>query len=141
MNIQQAATASGLTPDTIRFYERSRVLPRPPRRENGYRDYTEDHVLILRLARGLKHLGVPLEEAGRILAMAHDGTCSEVRHDMIETLDDALTRIEGQLRDLAEVREQIAGILDGLRKMEPAQETVPGTIPCDCVRLVSSSLE
>ncbi|HWO72143.1 MAG TPA: MerR family transcriptional regulator [Dehalococcoidia bacterium] len=138
MNIQQAAVASGLTPDTIRFYERSGVLPRPPRRANGYRDYTTGHVHILRLARGLKHLGVPLKEAGRILAVAHDGTCGEVRHDMIEALDHALARIEARLRDLAAVREQIEAILDGLRRMQPADESVPGMAPCDCVDIVST---
>ncbi len=60
MNIREAAATSGLSADTIRFYEKKGVLPRPPRRDNGYRSYTDEHVATLRLARGLKDLGLGL---------------------------------------------------------------------------------
>ncbi len=60
MNIQEAAHRSGLSADTIRFYERKGVLPRPPRGANGYRQYTEEHVATLEFARGLRDLNLPL---------------------------------------------------------------------------------
>ena len=62
MNIQKAAEASGLTADTIRFYEREGVVPPAPRRENGYREYTSEHVAVLRLARGLRDLPVTCDK-------------------------------------------------------------------------------
>ena len=141
MNIQQAAGASGLTPDTIRFYERKGVLPRPPREENGYRSYTEGHVLILRLAKGLRHLGVPLEDVRPMLAVAHSGTCSEVRQDMIGSLEQALAETERQLAELLHVRDHLGQILSGLRAMRPADKAIPGMTACECVQLVSAAAE
>ncbi|HWQ28729.1 MAG TPA: MerR family DNA-binding transcriptional regulator, partial [Dehalococcoidia bacterium] len=56
MRIGEAARASGLSIDTIRFYERTGTLPAPPRGANGYRRYTPEHVETLRLAAGLRAL-------------------------------------------------------------------------------------
>ncbi len=69
MNIQQAADASRLSPHTLRFYERKGVLPRPPRSPNGYREYTEEHVATLRLAKGLRELELPLSDVAPILSI------------------------------------------------------------------------
>jgi len=136
MNIHEAAAESGLTPDTIRFYERKGVLPRPPRQENGYRNYTAGHILILRLAKGLRHLGVTLDEVKPVLALAHSGTCGELRGDLIETLHNALTETEDQINSLVQVRDHLATILGGLRSMRPADTAVPGMSPCECVNLL-----
>ena len=86
MNIQHAADRSGLSADTIRFYERRGVLPRPPRKANGYRDYSERHVETLKLAAGLRSLGLALEDMGQVLTLAHDGTCGAVRTVLNDTL-------------------------------------------------------
>ena len=83
MNIQEAAAASGLSPDTIRFYEKKRVLPQPPRQANRYREYTDEHVATLRLASGLRQLGVPLAEVPPILDVAHTGVCGDIRGQLI----------------------------------------------------------
>ncbi len=139
MNIQDAAAASGLTADTIRFYERKGVLPRPPRQENGYRSYTADHIRTLRLANGLRHLGAPLEAVARMIAVAHSGTCGEVRGDLMQALEEALAETERQLNDLIHVRDHLGLILAGLGSMYPADTAVPGMAPCECVRLVSDA--
>ena len=141
MNINQAAVASGLTADTIRFYERKGVLPRPPRRDNGYRNYTADHVRTLRLARGLRHLEVPLEQVEPVIAVAHSGTCGEVRVGMIETLEGALAETEQRLNDLMHVRDHLSLILGGLKSMRPDESTVPGMSACECVKMVSQATE
>ena len=70
MNIGEAADASSLTPDTIRFYEKKGILPRPPRLASGYRHYTEEHVATLRLAKALRELESPLAEVAPILSVA-----------------------------------------------------------------------
>lgn len=81
----------GLSPDTIRFYERAEVLPAPPRRANGYRDYSEGHVATLRLVGGLRHLGLALDDMQRIASVAHDATCGDLRGALIAQLDDVST--------------------------------------------------
>lgn len=141
MNIQEAAAQSGLTPDTIRFYERKGVLPRPPRQANGYRNYTADHVRTLRLAKGLRHLAVPLETVAPMIAVAHSGTCGEVRGDLKDALTEALAETQHRLNDLIHVRDHLMLILGGLSAMNPADTAVPGMAPCECIRLVGDVVE
>lgn len=141
MNIHEAAAESGLRPDTIRFYERKGVLPQPPRQQNGYRNYTADHVRTLRLAKGLRHLGVSLSAVRPMIADAHSGTCAEVRGDLIARLEDALAETEGRLSDLVHMREHVRLILVGLTSMQPADIAIPGMAPCECIQLVSESAE
>lgn len=138
MEIHEAAALSGLSADTIRFYERKRVLPRPPRRENGYREYTAEHVATLRLAKGLRELEMPLDEVKAILALAHDGTCKDLREALRRTVADALDQIDAHLRELQHTRHQLAAIAAGLRSMRPTATRVPGMTSCACVRLVTS---
>ena len=139
MNIQRAAVASGLSSDTIRFYERRGVLPPPPRRANGYRDYSERHVETLRLAVGLRGLGLSLSEMGAVLGLAHDGTCGDVRSVLSRTLTEAVEQLDGRIEELERSREQIAAIGDSLERMQPGEESVPGMTPCACVQLVEAS--
>ena len=139
MRIQEAAKASGLPADTIRFYERQGVVPPPPRRENGYRHYTAEHVATLGLAKGLRQLGVPLDDIVLILTVAHDGTCSQVRGTMIETFSMVLCDLDLQMSELGRVRSQLAAILEGLTRMRPADTAVPGVRGCDCVRMVTGN--
>ncbi len=141
MNIQEAVAESGLTADTIRFYERKGVLPRPPRQANGYRNYTADHVRTLRLAKGLRHLAVPLEAVAPMIAVAHSGSCGEVRGDLAGALSEALAETEHRLTDLIHVRDHLRLILSGLTSMRPADTAVPGMAPCECIQLVSDAAE
>ncbi len=136
MNIRQAAHDSGLSTDTIRFYERERVLPRPPHQDNGYRRYTEDHVSILRLAKGLRDLGLPLAEVRGILAVAHDATCSDIRMTLMERLKQTRKDLDERIRGLTETSRHVESILDGLNQMQPSDERVPGIVSCQCLGLV-----
>lgn len=77
MRIGELATSLGVTPDTVRFYERQGLLPRARRRSNGYRDYTPGEVDHLRLLIDLRRLDVPLEEAARIAGWCHSGHCAQ----------------------------------------------------------------
>ena len=137
MKIQEAAHAVGLTPDTIRFYERSGVLPAPPREANGYRSYTAEHLHTLRLARGLREFRLPLDEIGAIIAVAHDGRCGDVRTTLLTALDGAVQEIDTQIESLRQTRGRLTRVRGGLRRVDGADEQIPGMTPCDCVRSVS----
>lgn len=136
MNIKQASAASGLTADTIRFYERRRIVPAPGRRSNGYRDYTERHVAALSLARGLRDLGIPLADIASIVRLAHDGTCPEVRDAMTDLADETLRRLDDRLRMLRATRRDLKVLRAGLARVHVRQRTIPGVTPCECVSLV-----
>jgi DNA-binding transcriptional MerR regulator len=137
MNIQKAAAAAGLTPDTIRFYEKKGVLPPPPRHVNRYRAYTPEHIETLRLARGLRQLGVPLEQVRPILEVAHTGVCSEIRGQLVETLTSVVSDIDAQIAELKRTRQHASALLDGLNAMRPEDAQVPGTRACPCIGMVT----
>lgn len=137
MRISEAAKASGLSVDAIRFYERAGVLPAPPREANRYRSYTREHVETLRLAAGLRALGVPLKAVGPILRVAHDGTCSAIRGALTEAMVRALSDLDERMERLAGLRRQLVSILDGLQRMRPGNDAVPGIPACPCVPLVT----
>ena len=138
MNIRQAADASRLTPDTIRFYEKKGVLPRPPRGPNGYRRYTKEHVATLRLAKGLRELELPLSDVAPILLVAHDGTCGEVRESMASTFARTLSDLDARIEELERARSHLSGLVRGLRSMRPRDVEVPGVEACECVRMVAA---
>ena len=139
MNIREAAEASGMTPDTIRFYERKDVLPRSPRAANGYRAYTEEHLATLRLTKSLRDLDLPLAEIGSIVAVAHDGTCGELRGALIDRLSEAVSEIDARIEGLTRTRDELRAILVGLRRMRARERRVPGLTRCACVRLVAGA--
>ena len=139
MNIQEAAKASGLPSDTIRFYERRGVLPRPPRGPNSYRAYAAEHVATLRLAKGLRQLGVRLEDVRPILEVAHSGACIDVRGQLVRTLQTVVEEIDRKLSELTETRIHAAQLLAGLEMMRPEDESVPGASACPCIEMVTAS--
>jgi len=89
MNIAQASRESGLSIDTIRYYERRGVLPRPVRQPNRYRDYDEGHLAALKLAHGLRELELPLGQVAEIVRVAQEaleGDLAVLHHGAAITL-------------------------------------------------------
>lgn len=70
--IGEVARRAGVGIDTVRYYERNRLLPEAPRRLSGYREYGADDVRRLRFIRRAKDLGFTLAEIGELLALASD---------------------------------------------------------------------
>ena len=108
MKIGELAERSGVSIDTVRFYERRGVLPPAPRTASGYRTYTAATVERLRLARRLQQLGFTLDEVIDALA-AHDAgsaTCASERW----RLDAVLARIDERVEGLLALRRQVGAV-------------------------------
>jgi MerR family copper efflux transcriptional regulator len=67
MNIGQMAEATGVSADTLRFYEKQGLLDPPARGENGYRSYREADLGRVRFVRGAQALGFTLAQIRWIL--------------------------------------------------------------------------
>jgi MerR family transcriptional regulator, copper efflux regulator len=105
----ELAKLTGVSTDTLRFYERSRLLPLAPRAANGYRCYPRDslqRVLLIRRALGL---GFSVAELARILKARDSGCapCKTVRALAAEKLQ----KIEVQLKELKRFRKELAATL------------------------------
>jgi DNA-binding transcriptional MerR regulator len=97
--IRDVARACGVSPDTVRHYERKGVVPQAVRDRSGYRRYPPDTIERVRVIRRAIALGFTLDELARIYRQLASGRppCREVRE---------LAR-----RKLADVEEQIAALV------------------------------
>ena len=73
MKISEASEACGLSVHTIRFYERSNMLPDIGRGDDGHRHFTPQHVEWLTLLYWLRETGMPLKQMRRFTALAKEG--------------------------------------------------------------------
>ena len=62
MWISQTAKEAGVNAQTLRYYERRGLLPRPSRRGSGYREYSTDAVRMVRFIKRAQALGFSLHE-------------------------------------------------------------------------------
>ncbi len=69
LTIGELAKAAEVNRETVRYYERRRVLPHPSRSLSGYRVYSEDALRRLRFIRHAKSLGFSLNEIRELLAL------------------------------------------------------------------------
>ena len=90
MHIGDIAKKIGLTPDAIRFYERNALLPRPPRTQGGFRQYSDSDVETLAFIRRVQGLGFKLSEIRTLLNLrsTHLGPCAAVRRRLQAKLAD-----------------------------------------------------
>jgi DNA-binding transcriptional MerR regulator len=103
MTIGKAAALSGVSVDTIRYYERLGLFPRAERTRAGYRLYPPAIVNRLTLVRNAKAFGFSLREIAGFLRVRDSGgaPCRSVR----AAADQKLQAIDQQIADLAARRE------------------------------------
>lgn len=94
--IGQLAKSAGVKTDTVRFYERSGLLPKPARRESGYRVYDEAALAQLRFIKKAQSLGFSLDEIKRIMSLRGQGrtTCRCVVSMAEATLEESERKLE-----------------------------------------------
>jgi MerR family transcriptional regulator, copper efflux regulator len=81
MRIGEAAARSGVSRDTLRYYERKGLLPQPRRAPNGYRDYPAAIVDRVRFVRAGLEFGFSVKQIASFLRSRNAGRppCREVR--------------------------------------------------------------
>ncbi len=69
LTIGHLASASGVNLETVRYYERRGLLPKPPRTASGYRLFPIEAAQRLRFIQRAKELGFSLKEIGELLSL------------------------------------------------------------------------
>ena len=105
----ELARLTGVSTDTLRHYERKRVLGRPARSQSGYRRYPSQAVERVRLVRRALAIGFTLDELAGVLSERDRGRapCRNVRALVAERL----AELETRLRDLTELRDDLRALL------------------------------
>lgn len=73
MKITKAAITSGLSTDTIRYYEKSGMLPKIGRSSEGHRDFSQKDVEWLTLLYWLRETGMPVKQMKHFTSLAKSG--------------------------------------------------------------------
>ncbi len=109
MRIGEIALRSGVAASRIRFYETHGLLPKPPRGDNGYRDYAAGAVETLTLIDQAQRLGFTLGEIKS--ALTQGGGNLPTRQHMLEALRDKLVALDQHLEEVTRRRLQVIALI------------------------------
>ena len=123
MRIGALADLSGLSAQTIRYYESIDLLPEPDRTPSGYRDYSADIAERLRFIRDAQACGLALDEVQTLLSRKDAGlaTCEHT----LAFLDRRIADIDEQLDRLHVARAEMVELATRARGLDPANCTDP----------------
>ncbi len=120
MQIGVLAKRAGVNVQTIRFYERERLLPEPDRTPSGYRRYSEGDLDKVRFIRDSQEMGFALKEIRQLVELHRSfpnlpratlGRSAELRK-IAALARERLQSIEGRLRLLKSMKRQLSAVLD-----------------------------
>jgi DNA-binding transcriptional MerR regulator len=128
LTVSALAGQAGLSPDTIRYYERVGLLPQPARSPAGYRLYDQDAVSRLRLIKGAQRAGLRLREIGELLQVADQGQCPCGHTETL--LRQRLAEVRTELARLRALEADLTRLLD--RQPEPCAEATTAALAWWC---------
>jgi len=93
--IGELSRLSRVNIETIRYYERIKILPPPPRTVSGRRVYNSTHLRILSFVRRSRELGFSLDQIRALIRLGgpEKATCREVREIAAQHLEEIRARL------------------------------------------------
>jgi MerR family mercuric resistance operon transcriptional regulator len=130
--IGELASRSGVTPDTLRYYERVGLLPKPHRTSGGFRVYSADTVEWLRFIKQAQTLGFTLREVRDLLGCAGAAgapRCCRVR----DMLRGKVSELQARLLELHEFQRLLHRYLEECDHMLQQSEQGGNEPPCPVI--------
>lgn len=108
MRIGELSKQTGFTQETIRYYERISLLPKPYRNAANYREYGEKFVDRLRFIANCRSLDMTLNEVRHLLELRDNpqARCGEANR----LLDEHLQHVRQRMAELTQLSEQLEAI-------------------------------
>jgi DNA-binding transcriptional MerR regulator len=105
LTVSKLADQVGMTPDALRYYERTGLLPKPERTASGYRLYDEETADRLRFIKGAQRLGLRLREIRELLEVLDRGLCpcghtEAMLRQRVREIDEEIVRLRDLKRQL-----------------------------------------
>lgn len=110
MNIKETADMFGLTVDTIRYYEKIKVIPPITRDKRGYRTFTKRDLNWIFLVKSLRNAGVSIESLIEFAALSQLN--GEERLAQKDILRKQLDELDEKLAALQKTRDLLAYKID-----------------------------
>lgn len=105
MTIKEVAEKYGISQDTLRYYERVKVIPEVPRTAGGIRNYQESDLGWVELAICMRGAGLPIEALIEYQRLFQEGD---------STIPARLQLLQEQMTALEEQKEQIEKTMNRL---------------------------
>ncbi len=120
LKVGQLAKEAGVNIQTIHYYERRGLIPEPPRRPSGYRDYSPDFVARIRFIKKAQELGFSLAEIAELLDLRIESAdkCGEVK----ERVEAKVAAIEEKIQSLQQMKHALAELVTLCDRREPSSE-------------------
>jgi MerR family copper efflux transcriptional regulator len=110
LRIGDVAERAGVNLQTIRYYERQGLLPRPPRLASGYRVFPDAAVRQVRFIKRAQELGFSLAEIRDLLSLrASEGADA---HEVHRRAKAKIAHIEDKIRSLLAMKHALATLAD-----------------------------
>jgi DNA-binding transcriptional MerR regulator len=120
MRISELATHAGTTTKALRYYEQRGLLD-APRRTNGYRDYDESHLRVVREIQTLREVGFALEDTRPFVE------CLRAGNEEGDSCPDSLAVYRRKIAEVEAYLAQLSSVRDELRAKLAAAATRRGT--------------
>lgn len=118
MTVKKVCEKYGITPDTLRYYERIGVIPPVNRTQKGIRDYTEQDIGWVENALCMRNAGVPVEMIAEYVQLCRQGDETfSARRDLLKK---ARLQI---LKQLAKYQAELERLEYKISRYEAAVET------------------
>jgi len=127
LSIGRLATAAGVHLETVRYYERIGLMPKPERTPSGHRSYGPDHVRRLTFIRRARELGFTLDDIRALASLNEPGRSCGAAEVIAAS---HLRKVRAKLTDLRRLErvlsETVARCSDGKSDACPVLETLSG---------------
>jgi len=109
----EVAEKADVNPETLRYYERKKLIPKPRRSDGGIRLYDDHYVDRLRFIQRAKDLGFTLAEIKDLLDLRVDdeATCRDVR----ARAENKIGEVEAKIADLRRIRDALTTLAEACR--------------------------
>jgi Hg(II)-responsive transcriptional regulator len=120
LTIGQLAKRADVNIETVRYYERRGLMPEPPRKESGYRQYSDEMLRRIRFIKHAKELGFSLKEIHELLTLKLDArtSCSEVKKKSETKIAD----IDAKIKTLQSMKKALVKLTKACGGKGPAKE-------------------
>jgi MerR family mercuric resistance operon transcriptional regulator len=114
MRIGEVAKAAGVGVETVRFYERKRLLATPKRPHSGFRQYDSETAQRIRFIRRAQELGFSLSEVRELLELRLDPRrkCEDVKAEAeakLEEINEKIASLQRMRKSLLEITNACSG--------------------------------
>lgn len=122
--IREVSHQTGLSPDTLRYYEKIELLPRVQRNRSGRREYSDQDLSRLRFIQRAQKMNFSLAEIADLLDMRNNPL--QARNEIRLLTQRKLEQVEEHLQALTTLRDELTLLLNLCRGSEDGCPIIEG---------------